>query len=132
MYESFCAEIEKRGYEIFKISAAANKGVKELIRYVNGLLKTLTVPEIEVCEDTFTNEALADDEIKVWREKGAFIVEGKRVERIVDSTNFDDYESLQFFQRSLREAGVIDMLKEAGVNEGDIVKLYEIEFEFVD
>jgi len=132
VYKNFCDEIERRGYELFKISAAANKGVKELIRYVNGLLKTLPIPEITVCEDTFLNESLSDEEITVRREKGAYVVEGKRVERIVDSTNFDDYESLQFFQRSLREAGVIDMLKDAGINEGDIVKLYEIEFEFVD
>ena len=132
MYENFCEEIKKRGYELFTISAAANKGVKELIKYVGGILKTLPIPEVTVYEDTFSNTVLSDDEITVRREKGAFIVEGKRVERIIDSTNFDDYESLQFFQRSLREIGVIDMLLKAGINEGDLVKLYEIEFEFIN
>lgn len=132
LYESFCEEIKSRGLELYTVSAATNKGVKELIKYVGGILKTLPVPEVTVYEDTFKVSALNDDEITVKRQNGAYIVEGKRVERIVDSTNFDDYESLQFFQRSLREAGVIDMLLEAGINEGDIVKLYEIEFEFVN
>lgn len=132
LFEEFKKEIEKRGYELFCISAAAQKGTKELIKHVNSILKTLPVPEVIVHEDTFANAPFTDDEITVRREKGAFIVEGKKVERIIDSTNFDDYESLQFFQRSLREAGVIDMLLQAGIEEGDLVKIYEIEFEFVN
>lgn len=132
LYNNFCDEIKKRGYELFTISAAVHSGVKDLMKHVSRILKTLPVPEVAVCEDVFTLSALSDDEITVRRENGAFIVEGKRVERIVDSTNFDDYESLQFFQRSLREIGVIDKLLEAGIEEGDLVKLFEIEFEFVN
>ncbi|MBE7027948.1 MAG: GTPase ObgE [Ruminococcaceae bacterium] len=132
LFKNFCDEIKNRGYELFTISAAAHSGVRELVKHVSGLLEKLPVPEVLVCEDTFSNEALSDDKITVRRESGAFVVEGKRVERIIDSTNFDDYESLQFFQRSLREIGVIDMLVDAGINEGDMVKIYEIEFEFVN
>ena len=132
LFESFCDEIKKRGYELFIISAAAHSGVKELMKHVSSILKTLPVPCVEICEDTFAQEVLSDDEITVKREGGAFVVEGKKVERIVDSTNFDDYESLQFFQRSLRDLGVIDMLLDAGIEEGDLVKLFEIEFEFVN
>ena len=132
LFKSFCDEIKNRGYELFTISAASHSGVKELMKHVSGLLDTLPVPEVLVCEDTFSSEALSDDNITVKRVNGAFVVAGKRVERIIDSTNFDDYESLQFFQRSLREIGVIDMLIDAGINEGDMVKIYEIEFEFVN
>ena len=52
--------------------------------------------------------------------------------KIIESTNFDDYESLQFFQNALRTNGIIAALVEAGIEEGDTVKLYDIEFEFVN
>ena len=62
----------------------------------------------------------------------AYEVEGLRVRKIVGSTNFDDYESLQYFQRALIKSGVIDRLKAAGIQEGDTVRMYGIEFGFVE
>ena len=81
--------------------------------------------------DINAEPAESDDTFTVRNENGVYVVEGGRVERIVNSTNFDDYESLQFFQKSLRNLGVIDVLEEKGIQEGDTVRLYEIEFEFM-
>ena len=73
-----------------------------------------------------------DDTITVSRVEDAYEVEGLRVRKIVGSTNFDDYESLQYFQRALIKSGVIDRLKAAGIQEGDTVRMYGIEFDFVE
>ena len=54
-----------------------------------------------------------------------------QVRKIVGSTNFDDYESLQYFQRVLRKSGIIDMLEEKGIKEGDTVHMYGVEFDYV-
>ena len=131
VYEQFCAEIKDRGLELFEISAATKKGTRELMLYVSGKLKELPVPEFDVEEDINAEPAESDDTFTVRNENGVYVVEGGRVERIVNSTNFDDYESLQFFQKSLRNLGVIDALEEKGIQEGDTVRLYEIEFEFM-
>jgi GTP-binding protein len=71
------------------------------------------------------------DKIEVIIEDGVFFVEGLRIQNLVESTNFDDYESLQYFQRALRKYGVIDKLEEAGVKEGDLVNIYDFEFDYV-
>ena len=62
---------------------------------------------------------------------GVYIVEGMYVRKIVGSTNFDDYESLQYFQRVLRKSGIIDMLEEKGIKEGDTVHMYGVEFDYI-
>ena len=63
--------------------------------------------------------------------KDVYHVEGSWIENLVQSTNFDDHDSLQYFQRLIRKKGVIDALEKAGVREGDLVALHDLEFEFV-
>lgn len=60
------------------------------------------------------------------------MVEGEWLLQVINSVNFDDYESLQYFQRVLIQTGVIDALRDAGIQEGDTVSIYEIEFDFVE
>ena len=72
-----------------------------------------------------------DDTITITRTEDVYEVEGLRVRKIVGSTNFDDYESLQYFQRALIKCGVIQKLEDAGIREGDTVRMYGIEFDFV-
>ncbi len=129
MYEAFKKEIEDRDLLMFEISAATGQGTRELMAFAYGCLKELPIPEQEVFEDVPLEEE--EDTFTVVREDEAFRVEGRRAERIVNSTNFSDYESLQFFQRSLRESGIIAALEEAGVNEGDPVRICDLEFEFL-
>ena len=68
---------------------------------------------------------------QIHRENNVFIVEGNWVRKVVGSTNFNNYESLQYFQRSIKKKGVIDELEEMGIKEGDTVKMYDLEFDYV-
>ena len=77
------------------------------------------------------DEARENDPIEITVDNGVYIVEGMQVRKIVGSTNFDDYESLQYFQRVLRKSGIIDMLEEKGIKEGDTVHMYGVEFDYV-
>ncbi len=129
-YEAFKEEIENRNLLLFEISAVAQKGTRELMAFAYGCLQELPVPEQTVYEDVIEPVAL-DDSITVICDDDVYCVEGGRVDHIVASTNFSDYESLQFFQRSLRDAGIIDELEKAGINEGDTVRIGELEFEYV-
>ena len=73
-----------------------------------------------------------DKTVTVTVEDGVYFVEGKWLLRAIANTNFGDYESVQYFQRILRDNGVIDKLEEAGVQEDDLVSIYDIEFRFIN
>ncbi len=130
-YEKFCDEIKKLGLPFFAISAAAHTGTKDLMQYVARKLKDLPIPEFNVAEDFFYETPVNDEDFTISIDNGVYEISGSRIEKIVNSTNFEDYESLQFFQRALRNLGVIDALEEQGIEEGDTVRLYEIEFEYM-
>ncbi len=131
-FDNFKAEIEEMGYEVFAISGATKKGVNEVLNAVYHLL-SITPDEDEEYEmfdfEEFKSNDL--DKIEVIREYGVYFVEGLRIQNLVESTNFDDYESLQYFQRMLRKLGVIDKLEDAGISEGDAVNIYDFEFDYV-
>ena len=77
-------------------------------------------------------EELNRDRVNVTRQEGIYTVEAPWLERIMLSVDFDDSESLQYFQRVLIQTGVIDALREAGCDEGDTVDIYGLEFDFVE
>ena len=131
-FEAFKTELENRGYKVFKISAATKQGVREVLNYALEMLSEL--PEEEVDESEFIDIDMLkskEEEMKVEVVDGIFYVTGERVRRIAGSTNFDDYESMQYFQRALIKCGAIKMLENAGVKEGDTVDIYGFEFDFV-
>ncbi|MBQ0110036.1 MAG: Obg family GTPase CgtA, partial [Clostridiales bacterium] len=72
-----------------------------------------------------------DSSVSVVKENGVYVVEGEWLIRLCNDINFDDYESLQYFQRVLREKGVIQALEDAGIEEGDTVSMYGVEFDFM-
>ena len=74
----------------------------------------------------------AGHEVHVTETDGVFVVEGDWLPQFIQSVNFDDYESLQYFQRVLISSGVIDALRAAGVQEGDTVRMYDLEFDFME
>ncbi len=129
--QEFEKAMQERGVEVYFISAAAHKGTDELMKIVAGRLKDIPIPEFSVEEDEFDNIETRDETFEVTVKDGVYFVEGDKVLTIIESTNFGDYESLQFFQNALRTSGIIKALEDAGIEEGDTVKLYDIEFEFV-
>ncbi len=128
--EQFEAEMKKRGYEVFPISAATGAGVKELLNHVYNVLQT--IPKMTQEFEALPEEEQEETPFTVRRENEKFVVEGGYIEYLINSTNFGDNESLGFFQNSLRRKGIIDALREKGAKEGDTVAMYDIEFDFVD
>ena len=130
-YEKFKVQMEKEGFTIMAISAATHKGIDEVINYTSKMLAELPDEEDEDYDYLDLDEVRQNDSIENTIEDGVYIVEGMYVRKIVGSTNFDDYESLQYFQRMLRKTGIIDLLEEKGINEGDTVNMYGVEFDYV-
>lgn len=133
IYENFKKTMEEKGYEVFKMSAATRDGVDQVIDRVSQLLNEVEEVELVSQEEMYRPELDVDDEegLKIEvDEDGIYIVTGKELRRIMYSVNFDDMESLQFFQAQMEVKGVFDMLREAGIEDGDTVKIYELEFEF--
>ncbi|MBQ7386543.1 MAG: Obg family GTPase CgtA, partial [Clostridia bacterium] len=122
-------------YPIMYGSAVTGEGLSELVRTASETLATLppvTVYEAEYSpEDEAIESAAGARETTVRRVNEKYVVEGEWLYNFMGQINFDDYESLSFFQRVLIKNGVIDMLRNAGINEGDTVSIYDFEFDFV-
>ncbi|MBS4535856.1 GTPase ObgE [Clostridium sp. D2Q-14] len=134
-YKIFKEEIESLGYEVYKISAATQEGVKKLIYKIEEKLKEIgeVEPIIQIENDIklyeFKNE---NKKIVVRKEGNEYFVEGPVIEKLMDSTNLDDLDSSRFFQKRLRDLGIIDRLRELGISEEDSVNICGYEFEFFD
>ena len=130
-FEKFKAQMEDEGYTVFAISAATHRGIDDVINYTSRMLAELPRDEEDDYDYLDLDEVRNNDSIEITVEDGIYIVEGMYVRKIVGSTNFDDYESLQYFQRVLRKSGIIDMLEEKGIKEGDTVHMYGVEFDYI-
>ena len=132
VYEEFKTTLEERGYKVFKMSAATREGIDDVIAYVSQILKD--AEEIELVSEAELYVPELDDEqeegLQVEIEDGVYVVTGKSLRRIMYSVNFEDMESIQFFQKTMESQGVFDKLREMGIEDGDTVKIYDIEFEF--
>jgi GTP-binding protein len=133
--EVFLDELKKhckaKGYEVFPISAATGKGVPELMRAVAKKLEELP-PAEAIYEEMEELESLPGNEWEIDMDGDVFVVTGPGVKKIMDSTNFSDNTSMQFFERKLEEAGIVEKLREMGAKHDDTVRLNEMEFEFWD
>ena len=127
------ARADQLGCPLFRLSAAANQGVKELVYHVWTQLEKL--PPVEVFEPEMSLDEPApveERDIQITRgDDAVFYVTGAWVEKIVGSVNFDEYESRMYFERTLRKAGVFDMLEARGIKEKDTVDVLGIQFEYV-
>ncbi len=135
-----CAELEKvcreSGYEVVYISAYQKQGLKPLVDKIAEMLRTL--PPVTVYETEFTPEDEAVDlsgveNVRIFRtDDAAFNLEGQWIDALVNRVNFNDRESMMYFERSLSKSGLIERLREAGCDEGDLVRIGDIEFNFVN
>ena len=132
VFEEFKNELEGRGYKVFKMSAATRQGVDDVIAYVSELLQNAEEIELVSEEEMFRPELdeVQDEGLQIEIEDGVYVVSGKSLRRIMYSVNFEDMESIQYFQKAMESQGVFDKLREMGIEDGDTVRIYEIEFEF--
>lgn len=126
---------EDKGYKFFPVMAAIAEGTQNVINYVAACLATL--PAIKVYEAepkpqlNLTANKKRTFNIRVC--DGVYFVEDAPwILDVMNTVDPDDYESLQYFERVLRQTGIIDALRKAGVQEGDTVSVYDVEFDFVD
>lgn len=131
--EDFKNWVEAQGYEYYSICAPILEGTKELMNAVWNKLQTLPpIKEYEVEEIPIESIMKKDEGFKITQpEEGMFVVEASWFPRVLRGIDVEDYESLQYMQRVLEKSGVFDALREAGIEEGDTVSIYDIEFEYV-
>ncbi len=133
-FEDFVDENE---WEMIYVSAATGEGIQDMIFRVAERLKMLppiTVYESEVDEGEAYLSDLPGAGVKdtvIRQENRTFFVEGDWIYNLMGRINFDDYESLNYFQRVLQNSGVFEMLEERGCKDGDTVSIYEFEFDYV-
>ncbi len=120
--------LEAQNLPIMSISAATQKGVRELVQRIAQELTTL--PAEPSAELPVIRPALPEEVFTVEREDGAWRVRGKKVERLMAMTYWNEPESVERLQRILAAMGVFDALREAGIREGDMVRIGEGELEW--
>lgn len=125
------AEFEPKGIEVFPISAVSGKGLKELLNHVEHMLSQLDDKPI-IYEQEFFPELhfLNNESYTVVKEDDAFVVEGPKIEKMLGYTNIDSEKGFLFFQRFLKEQGILKELEKLGIEEGDTVRMYGLEFDY--
>lgn len=131
---SFRAFVEAQGYSFFPIMAAIRQGVDPLLKEILEQLSKLPPvrhfkPDPELIKPV---EEFSSRKVEIEVEEGVFTVKGDWLLKLLQTIQLDDSESLQYFQRVLINSGVIDALREAGIEEGDTVNMYDLEFDFVE
>lgn len=116
--------------EVYPVSAATQQGFDALMGAIVRILPTL--PERRVFEEELPVETAEQAPFTIEKDGGYYVVSGPTMEQLIDSVNFTDQESLNYFHRTLRSRGVIDALRAAGAKEGDSVVIGDMEFDFVE
>ena len=127
-------EFEPKGIPVFPISAVSGKGVKELLYYVRKELDQLDQEpvvfeqEYDLEQETFKDEPYT---VEYDEKEGMYVVEGPRIERMLGYTNLDSEKGFDFFQKFLRTSGIVDELEKLGIEEGDTVRMYGLQFDYL-
>ena len=131
LVETLKAHVEAKGMPFFELSAAAHLGTRELMLAAAGKLREL--PPVTVYEPTYVQrppQVDTSEPLTITHEDDVWIVEGPWLQKTMANVNFGDYESRNWFDRMLRESGLFDRLEEMGIQDGDTVSLYNLEFEY--
>lgn len=125
-------EFEPKGIKVFPISGVSGQGMKELLYYVSEQLSHLKQEPV-----TFEQEYFPEDELiyidlpfTVEKEKEVYVVEGPKIEKMLGYTNLDSEKGFAFFQKFLKDTGILDKLEAAGIQEGDTVRMYGLQFDY--
>ena len=125
------SHVESKGLELFEISAAAHQGTRELVKKAAQELQQL--PPVVVYEPTYVErppEVDTTGEVSIEKFDDTWVVEAPWLQRLMANVNFSDYESRNWFDRNLRQSGLFDKLEAMGIQDGDIVSMYDLEFEY--
>ena len=125
------SHVEGLGLELVEISAAAHQGTRELVLRAAQLLQEL--PPVAVYEPTYVERPPEVDTggvVDIQEFDGTWVVDAPWLQRLIANVNFGDYESRNWFDQKLRQSGLFDKLEEMGIKDGDIVSMYDLEFEY--
>ncbi len=129
--DAFRAHVEALGYQFMAMSAATHQGTRELVGRIAAMLSTL--PPVTVYEPEYVPRPPQIDTsapLEIHREDDTWLVEGPWLERLMANINFSDYESRMYFDKMLRQSGLFDRLEDMGIQDGHIVSMYNLEFEY--
>ncbi len=137
--ERIRAAFEPLGFPVYPISAVTGEGVRQLLLDVRKLLDTSAPKQVYYEQEYFPEDAAASSDLPytIGTEEGrsgetVFVVEGPKIERMLSYTNLDSEKGFRYFSQFLRRSGIISELKEAGIEEGQTVRMYGHVFEFYD
>ena len=131
LLETLRAHVEALGFPLITVSAAAHQGTRELVYAVANRLREL--PPVTVYQPEYVRRPPKVDmsePLEITVEDNVYLVEGPWLQRLIANTNFGDYESRNWFDRMLRESGLFDRLEAMGIRDGDLVSMYNLEFEY--
>ncbi len=128
-------EFEPKGISVFPISAVSGKGLKELLYHVQNMLDSMDESPVVFEQEFFPEDVLIRENLPYTVERSpedehVFIVEGPRIEKMLGYTNLDSEKGFAFFQKFLKDTGILDDLEKAGISEGDTVRMYGLEFDY--
>ena len=128
-------EFEPPGIKVYPISAVTGQGLKELLYGIKSLLNETPAKRIVFEQEFFPEDALMTENLPytITRDKedsSIFIVEGPKIEKMLGYTNLDSEKGFAFFQRFLKEGGILEELEAAGIQEGDTVRMYGFDFDY--
>ena len=129
--DAFRAHVEEAGYEFFAMSAATHQGTRELVQHIGHMLSTL--PPVVVYEPEYVPRPVEVDmsePLHIEHEDDVWLVEGPWLQRLMANINFSDYESRMYFDKQLRASGLFDQLEQMGIQDGETVSMYDLEFEY--
>ncbi|MCD7865864.1 MAG: GTPase ObgE [Clostridiales bacterium] len=127
------AEFEPKGIQVYPVSAVTGKGLRELLYAVWDLLQTVDEKPIIFEQEFFPETALYCDEpyvVSYDQKEKEYVIEGPRIEKMLGYTNLESEKGFLFFQRFLREQGILEELEKLGIQDGDTVRIYELTFEY--
>ena len=136
-YIKFKTYVEDKGYKVFPMSAPINYGVTEILNEALAELKKVEdmpqkEPEVEYFDFELDDKDPEYKNVEVSLEDGVYVVTGKQLKKIFDSTNFNDFGSLRYLYKYIEKKGAIDKMLEMGMKEGDTIKVFDYEFEYYD
>ncbi|MBE5950245.1 MAG: GTPase ObgE [Lachnospiraceae bacterium] len=126
-------ELEPEGMKIFPISAATGEGIDELLFYVQDMLKNIDEEPIVFAKEFFPESMETSTEpyfVEYDEEEKVYVVEGPRIEKMLGYTNIDSEKGFEFFQKFLKTNGILDELEALGIQDGDTVRMYGLQFDY--